>query len=84
MSRYIDFVVVDEKPKTKVWGLFAKKDYDVIGQIRWYPPWRQYCLFPSDDVVFSAGCLSDIVEFIAKANREHRTGGVCESTVPLT
>jgi hypothetical protein len=41
-----------------------KASGDLLGYIRWYSPWRQYCFFPHSDTVYSAGCLNDINNFI--------------------
>jgi hypothetical protein len=62
---YIKMVKVKDLPKTSVWHVANKKSGDLIGGIHWNPGWRQYCFFPYDLTVFSAGCLNDIVSFIA-------------------
>lgn len=37
---------------------------EIIGWIEWHIPWRQYCLYPEDQMVFNKGCLEDINHFI--------------------
>lgn len=62
--QHIHFVVIEEKPKTSVWGCLNTKSDDMLGIVKWYGPWRQYCFFPMADCVFSKGCLEDINQFI--------------------
>ena len=62
--QYINMVKIAEKPKTTVWEVQNKKGDYSLGIIKWNPGWRQYCYFPDDKLVFSAGCLKDICEFI--------------------
>ena len=61
-TKYIHFEEDDPNPKTSVWAVkLAKNGY--IGEIRWYPRWRQYCWL-IDDLAFSASCLDDLSNFI--------------------
>ena len=39
---------------------------DVIGRIEYYNHWRQHVLCPSKNTVWSAGCLADVAECLAK------------------
>ena len=75
-SEYLRFSVIGLKPKTKVFGVFVK-DKTVIesgvnpqpillGKIKYYAPWRQYCYFPVGESVLANSCLIDIHTFIAK------------------
>jgi hypothetical protein len=62
--RYIHFVKVADKPKTSVWSCRNNSNDDELGEVRWYPAWRQYCFFPTQPAVYSVGCLVDINDFI--------------------
>lgn len=64
VSKYLVFILTEEKPKTFVWDVCTKTYLDTIGEIRWYAQWRQYCFFPEYDCVFSGGCLREIVNFM--------------------
>ena len=64
---YITFNEIDKKPKTKVYQCLNKKHGDVLGIVKWNAPWRQYCFYPHEGIVFSKGCLLDICDFIGKA-----------------
>ncbi len=57
-------IKTEEKPKTAVFDVYTKSGDYVLGEIKWFPRWRQYCFFPEDDCVFSKGCMSDINDFI--------------------
>lgn len=61
---YISFVPVESNGKTSIWNCINNKSQFVLGVIKWNSGWRQYCFFPTQDTVFSMGCLDDISDFI--------------------
>ncbi len=68
---YIHFVKVAEKPKTSVWECRNNKSGFVLGVVKWYGPWRQYCFSQVAILgVFNAGCLDNIAEFIRSLPRK--------------
>ena len=74
MNKYefIYFVLIEQKPKTGVYECRNNSSNIVLGIVKWYGPWRQYCFFPSGDTIFNVSCLDDIKDFIHKL----KTGGV--------
>ena len=57
-----------KKPrKTEIWAV-RNKAGEYLGQIRWYPGWRQYCWFTPNDtsqgVIMAKSCLDDVSHFI--------------------
>ena len=64
MSKYLEFSLIERKPKTKVIGVWSKKSANRLGIIKWYGPWRQYAFFPEKDTLFNVDCLSDIQSHI--------------------
>ena len=54
------------------------RDFDVVnarsgaelGSIEWYGPWRQYVLTSHAGVVWSAGCLADVQDFMRNHARK--------------
>ena len=74
MSKWLEFVETERKPKTKVFDVVSKCDCTVLGEIKWYPSWRHYCFFPAIDIetVHSDRCLLEISQFITKLNEEHK------------
>lgn len=69
---YIGITWTGSKPKTEMYGVFNKKYGTWLGEIAWYAGWRQYCFFPEPQMVFSSGCMEDIVEFTKQLNKEHK------------
>jgi len=62
----LSFTHIEDKPKTKIWSCRNNKSREQLGVIKWYGPWRSYCFFPTTPAIYSAGCLSDIADFIVK------------------
>jgi len=66
--QYITFLERESTGKTSKWACRNKKSEAVLGEIKWYGAWRQYCYFPTIQAVYSAGCLNDISDFIEQLN----------------
>ena len=64
--QYINFKLIEQKPKTGVYQCCNKGSGNELGIVKWYPPWRKYCYFPTVQAVYSKGCLEDINDFISK------------------
>jgi len=64
MSKYLEFQLLEQKPKTKVIGVYSKKSGDRLGRIKWFGRWRQYTFFPEFETVFNIECLNDIITYI--------------------
>ena len=58
--------------KTFVWHVESAYDGSLLGDIKWYAPWRQYVLMPFDGCVWSHDCLSEVSEFI-KLHKKDRS-----------
>ena len=73
-DKWLEFVLTEEKPKTKVYSVISKCDSTGLGEIKWYPPWRHYGFFPTlkFQAVHSDRCLLSISEFVTKLNTEHK------------
>ncbi len=63
---FIHFLCVEEKPKTEVYQCLNNRCDTILGYVKWYPVWRQYCFFPEPyiEAVYSIGCLNDIAAFM--------------------
>lgn len=71
-SKYLEFIEIEQKPKTKVYLCRNKMTGDKLGIIKWYPPFRKYAFFSQDGIVFDRNCLEDIIAFIdAVSVRNH-------------
>ena len=69
---WIEFILQEEKPKTKVYGVWSKCSECFIGTIKWHPQWRHYCFFPDEETIYSDRCLLNISKFVSKLNEEHK------------
>jgi len=74
-TKYLNFFLIEEKPKTQVFRIASKKDEwdDELAEIEWYPEWRQYCFMPVVYTVWNDSCLKDIVEFLEFLRQEHKS-----------
>ena len=72
MSEYIDFRLIEEKPKTSVYSVVNLTTETSLGSIKWYGPWRQYCFFPIPHNIFNKDCMQYIIEFINKLMEERK------------
>lgn len=70
-SKHLEFEWIEEKPKTNVWQVRSRHDKAIIGTIKWYANWRQYCFFPEANCVWSKGCLKDLCDFIESEQKTH-------------
>ena len=80
MSEYIEFVETKDTGKTKVFAVRSLNGGANLGEIRWYPTWRQYVFMPARVTVWNPDCLNTIITFInglmmERASREC-TGGL--------
>jgi hypothetical protein len=73
MYKYISFIEQEPKAKTKVFAVMSKQSNVLLGSVKWYGPWRRYCLFiDKPGFVFDAGCLADIQDFMNRLMAERR------------
>lgn len=70
MSKYLEFHKSGWTGKTDIYEILSKKSGDILGRIKWYGPWRQYCFFPTAQTVFNNGCMKDIIDFIDNLMRQ--------------
>jgi len=71
-SKYMEFFLIPTDKKTETWQISSKSSGYVLGHIKWYGAWRQYCFFPSPETVFNNSCLEDIRIFIDKLMEERK------------
>ena len=72
-SKYLEFDEVGWTGKTEIWNVLSKSSGYILGQIKWYGPWRQYCFFPSPQTTFNPACLADISKLIKELMAKRRT-----------
>jgi hypothetical protein len=81
--KYICFEERHLPKKTRTFLVKNKAFNYLLGEIKWYAPWRKYCFCTSisEGRVFDAGCLSDIQEFITQLMSERKEKINANSTV---
>jgi len=70
--KYITMIKTKDLPRTAIFDVYTKSGDAVLGEIKFFPRWRQYCFFPEDDCVFSKGCMVDINDFIVQLEQIRR------------
>lgn len=65
---YINFVRVanSESGKTQVWRVNATETKEVLGFVKWYSKWRQYCFEPNTYTLFEKTCLKEMSQFLVE------------------
>jgi hypothetical protein len=73
-TKYLSFVInyVKGKGKTKVIDIVNNHYHEVIGEIKWFGRWRQYCFFPIAETVWNKTCLDDVQEVIKNLMEERK------------
>ena len=71
--KFVHFVLTETKVWGTVWSCRSNANEWQIGQVYWYPRWRRYCYFPTEETVYDVGCLEDIVVFIRELMRDRKT-----------
>lgn len=69
-NEYIKIIKKDRvNRKTSIYQIINIKHNYTIGQIKWNGSWRQYCFYPTNETVFSSGCIDTINNLIKQLNR---------------
>ena len=71
MASWLNFILVGEKPKTKIWNV-ESLDGKILGQVKWFASWRGYAFFPEVNTIFEKTCLRDIADFTEKQTIDHK------------
>jgi hypothetical protein len=66
LKKYLDFQLLEKKPKTAVYHVVSKSSGQSLGRIYWYGPWRQYIFEPESETIWSCGCMQEVMNFIQK------------------
>lgn len=66
ISEYLEFFLVgtSKSGKTLIFHVKSKSSGTLLGTIKWYGAWRQYCFYPEPSTIFNRGCLKDIENYI--------------------
>lgn len=68
-TEWIEFVERTQDPKkvTREWLIQRKDDHMVLGEVRWYAPWRRFAFFPWPGTIWEQDCLRVVGRFIERA-----------------
>lgn len=70
------FIIIESKQenkKTNIYYIYTDEDKEVLlGKIKWYDPWRKYCFYPEDNIVWDNKCLTELVEYLNELNYEYK------------
>ena len=72
MSKYLEFIEVPYKGKTKRFEVISKSSGYRLGKIAWYSQWRQYTFSPSFETIWNRDCLKDIIFFITNLMQDRK------------
>ncbi len=78
-SKYLEFRQAPGflAAKTEVWFVLSKSQGALLGTIKWWSGWRQYCFFPEQNTLFNPGCMADIstkIKELMEERKARRTG----------
>jgi hypothetical protein len=62
-----------EGRKTPIYEIHGKRSGTLLGMIKWYGPWRQFCFYPEPQTLFNRGCLEDILVVTTFLNAQRRS-----------
>jgi len=71
-TEYLRFIDFPPREKTKVVAVMNKHHEEIIGMIKWFAKWRQYCFFPVNNTVWNINCLNDINSVITMLADERK------------
>lgn len=73
-GEYVNFDVLTTPSalRTQRWVVANKHDY-LLGEVKWFPPWRKYAFCPEPKCLFEETCLRDIAQFIVDRTKEHKS-----------
>ena len=62
--------------KTPIYTIFEYSRSNILGEIRWYAPWRKFCFYPDKETIWDTNCLDEIIQCLDKYNSEYKTKGL--------
>jgi hypothetical protein len=62
-----------EGHKTDRFAVRSAHDGSNLGTISWHGPWRQYIYAPESHIIWSDGCLKDLLAFMQKLRDDRKT-----------
>ena len=69
---YEDEGPVSPGSKTHKFSVSSRYSGALLGYVKWFVQWRQYCFFPLNGAIFDKSCMREIAEFSERATETHR------------
>ena len=70
-SEFLNFEETVHFTKTDVVSVLEKRTGELLGEIKWFGPWRHYVFFPAPNCAWSDRCLSDLSKYVTYMNERH-------------
>lgn len=72
-----DYIRIEKMPlakgrKTHDYHILNLSSGDLIGVVKWYGAWHQYCFWPEGNTVWNSGCLENVQDFLGKLKAERK------------
>ena len=64
MSKYLRFVLIAGTAKTQTYHVISAHQGNVLGEIDWYIPWRQYVFEAAPDTIWNKDCLREVAAYL--------------------
>lgn len=58
--------------KTPVYVIHSRKNGEVLGFVKYHPPWRKWVFKSEYDIIWDNDCLNDVLSIIGEATEEHQ------------
>lgn len=69
--------------KTEVWDVRGVANGVLLGQVRWYAPWRRYAFMPKSETIYDAACMFELSTFCARQmelrREQRRVANTCST-----
>ena len=63
---------VNKGAKTRQFSVFSRANSSLLGYVKWWANWRQYCFFPLNSL-FNYECLQQVAQFCKEATTAHKS-----------
>ena len=69
INSYIKIELGRKNEKTSIYCVKIRESNILIGFIKWYIDWNEYCFFPMKDTIFNQESINDINKFIDRITK---------------
>lgn len=71
-TRYLRFTKIERPPdkKTDTIIIENKSGNYILGRIKWFGRWRQYCFFAENETIWNSGCMEDVYDVLKDLKKQ--------------